>query len=142
MNLIKFLDENHDLLKSVAPRCAEMVGQFTFLNCPLKLLQFIKIFISFQQSKSDDNPFDSIIDIIKYQRFLERISECLKHFFVHEAICEDDMTTHITTCDIIRVFCGILINLININEGLVELFYDCGLVFEIIRYRIDFTCCC
>lgn len=89
--------------------------------------------IPFQSCTHEDNSFDIIVDIIKYQRFFERVSESLKHFFVYELINENDITTPITTCDIVRVFCGILTNFININEGLVELLYDCGLVFDIIR---------
>lgn len=97
------------------------------------VLPFCITFSILFQSNQEDNSFDIIVDIIKYQRFFERVLESLKHFVVFELIDENDVTTPITTCDIVRVFCGILTNLINMNEGLVELFHDCGLVFEIIR---------
>ncbi|XP_037032137.1 uncharacterized protein LOC119071380 isoform X2 [Bradysia coprophila] len=108
-NLIQFVDANRNLLESVVPRCG---------NRPIT---------------QEDNSFDLIVDIIKYQRFFERVAESLKHFFVYELIDDSVIATPITTCDIVRVYCGILTSLININEGLVELFYDCGLLFDIIR---------
>lgn len=128
-NLIKFVDANRNLLQSVVPRCSDVV-RFLFFKLQSKLHSRA---FQFQSSKAEADSFDIIVDIIKYQRFFERVTESLKYFYVYELIVENDTTTPITTCDIVRVICGILTNLIYINDGLVELFNDCGLVFDIIR---------
>lgn len=79
---------------------------------------------------------DLVLEIIVRQNFYEQFSNSIKSFCVSQLINSSDTVdgnTEILTCDCIRVYCNILINLIQLNKNVINQIYENYIILDLIR---------
>lgn len=67
------------------------------------------------------------------QRFFTCLSNAFKSYWPHDVIDHDAIGPIITTCDIMRTYCAILLNVIALQPNIVTDLHANGIVFEMFR---------
>lgn len=67
------------------------------------------------------------------QRFFTCLSNAFKSYWPHDVIGHDAIGPIITTCDIMRTYCAILLNVIALQPNIVTDLHANGIVFEMFR---------